>query len=338
MHKPDILIVDDSPAIIQVMANILSKVARLRFATSGPAALALARDAMPDLILLDAEMPGMNGYEVCEALKDDPELQEIPVIFVTSHSDAEFEVRGLEIGAADFIAKPVSEPLLVARVRTQLRMKRLNDELRHVATVDPLTEVANRRAFEDALQREWRRSLRENAPLSMLRVEVDHFKAYGERYGHPAADVCLRAIAASLKQSSLRPGDLVGRLGGENFGVLMPQTSRLGAMHIAHRVLALVERVALPHELSPTSNHVTVSVGMATFDEASSTWEPEPDARRYVRTSPSQPEDLMLAADKALQEAKRAGHAQGWWRDVADAGQVPSRDISLSLLEPEPVA
>lgn len=146
-----ILLVDDDPGMIQVMARILSGLGQLCFAMNGAAALQQAREMVPDLILLDAEMPGMNGYQVCEALKADPALAHVPVIFVTGHSGQDHELKGLEIGAVDFLAKPISEPLLLARVRTQLRVKHLTDELQRIWTVDALTETMNRRAFDDAL-------------------------------------------------------------------------------------------------------------------------------------------------------------------------------------------
>lgn len=142
-----ILLVDDNPGLIQVMGRMLSGLALLRFATDGSAALRQMRDSAPDLVLLDAEMPGLSGFEVCQAMQADPALKTIPVIFVTGHGAVDFELKGLELGAVDFISKPISEPLLVARVKTQLRIKRLTDELREVATMDALTRLANRAQF-----------------------------------------------------------------------------------------------------------------------------------------------------------------------------------------------
>jgi PleD family two-component response regulator len=174
MIKADILLVDDDPGSIQLMARILGDLATLRFATSGADGLRLAHEAAPDLILLDTEMPGMSGFETCRALKAEPTLTNTPVIFVTSHSEAAFQVSGFELGAADFIAKPVSAPLLLARVKTQLAVKQMSDELRRIATVDPLTGVANRRRFDEALEREWRSGQRTNEPLALLMIDVDH--------------------------------------------------------------------------------------------------------------------------------------------------------------------
>src|SRR5664280_2921064 len=168
--------------------------------------------------------------------KAEPALADVPVIFVTSHSEAAFEVAGFEMGAADFIAKPVSAPLVLARVKTQLRVKRMGDELRRIATTDGLTGVANRRRFDESLEREWRRARRSGDPLALLMIDIDHFKLFNDRYGHPAGDACLRSVAQALVGASLRPADLVARYGGEEFVVLLPKTPRAGAEHLARGV------------------------------------------------------------------------------------------------------
>jgi len=303
-----LLVVDDDPGMIQVMGRILSGLGQLSFATSGAAALKQVNERPPDLILLDTEMPGMSGYQVCEQLAAEPRLRDIPVIFVTAHKGAEFELRGLELGAVDFIAKPISEPLLLARVRTQLRIKRLTDELRHIATIDVLTDLANRRRFDEVLAVEWKRGLRNGDSLSLLMVDVDHFKLFNDRYGHPAGDACLRTVGQALAEACRRPGDLVARYGGEEFVVLLPQTSCPGAEQVARRVLEAVSSVRIPHQASPTADHVTVSIGISSHDEQSA-----------VRTTPVLADvggistrtqsELLLCADHALYAAKAAGRA-----------------------------
>ena len=329
MATNKILLVDDDPSIIQVMATILAGVADLRFATDGADALSMARDVVPDLILLDAEMPGLSGFQVCERLKADAALADVPVIFVTSHSDATFEVAGFDLGAVDFIAKPVSPPLLLARVRTQLRVKHLADELRRLSTIDPLTNVANRRLFEEAMQREWRRARRSGDPIALLMIDVDHFKKFNDRYGHPAGDICLQAVARSLSEASLRPGDLVARFGGEEFAMLLPQTPRVGAEHVAHRVLGAIEARAVEHAASPTARHVTVSIGVACYDDASATWLPPSAESRFGGETALHAADLLRAADRALYAAKQAGRAQAQLLDMADV-EAPAlaREIS----------
>ena len=333
----NILLVDDDPGTIQLLGRILSDLGNLRFATSGEDALRLARESAPDLMLLDAEMPGMSGFQVCEALKADPALADVPVIFVTSHSEAAFEVAGFELGAADFIAKPVSAPLVLARVKTQLRVKHMADELRRIATIDVLTGVANRRRFDESLEREWRRARRSGEPLALLMIDVDHFKPFNDRYGHPAGDACLRSVAQALVGASLRPADLVARYGGEEFVVLLPQTPRGGAEHVAHDVLDAVEALGIAHEASLTARHVTVSVGVACYDDDSECWVAPSAASRFAddlraRCSPI---DLVQAADKALYSAKHAGRAQARLLDIADVDTPQlARDIAPSARKP----
>src|ERR1700730_123689 len=228
--KPDmgvsILLVDDDPGAIQLMGRILAEVGKLRFATNGKDALRLARDSAPDLILLDAEMPGMSGFELLRTLKAESSLADVPVIFITSHSEAGFEVSALDMGAADFIAKPLRSSRVLARVRTQLRVKHLADELRRPAPPDALTGGANRRHFDESLEREWLRARRAGDPVSLLMIDVDRFKLYNDLYGHPKGDVCLRHVTQALLSTCKRPADLVARYGGEEVMLLLPQTPR----------------------------------------------------------------------------------------------------------------
>lgn len=316
--NPSILLVDDNPGAIQLMGRLMSGLAQLRFATSGAVALEQMKHAPPDLVLLDAEMPGMSGYQLCEAMKAQPALAHVPVIFVTAHSGPQFELKCFELGAVDFIAKPISEPLLLARVKTQLRIKRLTDELRSIATIDALTELRNRRTFEDLLQVEWRRCLRAGEPIGLLMVDVDHFKMFNDCYGHPAGDGCLRSVAQVLAAVTQRPGDVAARYGGEEFALLLPNTPRAGAEHLAQRLLDAVEQLGMPHEASPTASHVTVSVGLGCYDGDSACWiDPSPDSR-FASSPPFTAADLVGSADKALYSAKRAGRAQAWRLDIDD--------------------
>jgi diguanylate cyclase (GGDEF)-like protein len=339
--KANILLVDDDPASIQLLGRILSEVGNVRFATRAEDALRLVHDSPPDVILLDAEMPGMSGFELCKALKAEPDYAEIPVIFVTSHTETAFEVSGFDFGAADFIAKPVSAPLVVARVKTQLRMKRMADELRRIATTDLLTGVSNRRGFDESLHREWRRARRCDEPLSLLMIDVDHFKPFNDRYGHPAGDACLRAVAQALVQASLRPADVVTRYGGEEFVILLPQTPRGGAAHVAHEILGAVEALGIVHEASPTAAHLTVSIGVGCYDDESACWVPFSPDMRYTRdlSHRRSPTDLVHAADKALYSAKRAGRAQGRLLDIADVESPElARDLSPTSCTPHQIA
>jgi len=342
MSKHSILIVDDDPSTVRLMARILSGVGDLRAATNGTDALRLAREAAPDLILLDAEMPGMSGFEVCETVKADPALADCPVIFITSHSGAAYEVAGLEIGATDFIAKPVSPALLLARVNTQLRIKRLTDGLRQISLVDALTGIANRRCFDETLEREWMRARRSCEAFSLLLVDVDCFKDFNDCYGHLAGDACIRSLAQALVVACLRPADLVARYGGEEFAILLPQTPRAGARHIADRVLEATKALGIAHETSLVARHVTVSIGVGCYDEASPSWSEQTTGSRGAtdRHANCTASDLVLAADAALYAAKHAGRAQVKLRDIADAagsrpaGESPLAHAACRLLLP----
>jgi diguanylate cyclase (GGDEF)-like protein len=246
-----ILIIDDDPASIQVLGHMLGEMAELRFALSGEEGLELARQSPPDLVLLDAGLPGVDGFEVCRRIKADAELTDVPVIFVTSRHDSDTELAGLAAGAVDCIGKPPLAPIVAARVRTQLRIKQLTDELRRAALTDALTGLANRRRFDEQLERERQRALRQCEPLSLLMIDIDHFKAYNDRYGHRAGDACLRQVARAIESQARRPCDEAARYGGEEFALLLPLTDESGARYIADALVAAVVELALPHEDSP---------------------------------------------------------------------------------------
>jgi diguanylate cyclase (GGDEF)-like protein len=324
MHD-NILLVDDDPGAIQLMGRILADVGNLRFATNGEDALRLARDFPPDLVLLDAEMQGMSGYGVLEALKSRAEMADVPVIFVTGHRELAFEVSALKAGAADFIAKPINAALVLARVATQLRLKHMTDQLRIAAATDGLTGVANRRRFDESLEHEWQRGRRRGDPLSLMLIEVDHFKQYSDRFGHRKGDSALQLVAKVLKGSARRTGDLVARSGGEEFALLLPQTRRLGAEHVARRVLGEVAEMNILHPGSGAARHLTVSVGIGCYDESSPCWVNDLAEIRYMgedRRLPCGATDLVMSADSALSCAKQAGRAQFRLEDIS--GQIPS--------------
>jgi diguanylate cyclase (GGDEF)-like protein len=318
MPKPEagsnILLVDDDLGAIQLMSAILLEVGKLRFATNGHDALRLARESEPDLILLDAEMPGMSGFELLKALKADSLLCAIPVIFITSHGEAGIEVSALDMGAADFIAKPLRSSRVLARVRTQLRVKLLTDELRRTATTDALTGVANRRFFDASIDREWRRARLEGTPVSLLMIDVDHFKRYNDLYGHPKGDACLQCVAQALLSASTRPADLVARYGGEEFAVLLPQMSREGAREIAQQSIEAVAAHGIAHQETGATHHVTVSVGIACYDAQSPCWTTLIDSGGTNTLCGVS--DLVLAADKALYSAKHSGRAQAKLQEI----------------------
>ncbi len=289
--RPKILVVDDIPSNVHVLSRILRGDYDIYFATDGEKALELVQTRLPDLVLLDIMMPGMDGYEVCARIKADPTTHDIPVIFISAKSEVEDETRGLEVGAIDFITKPISPPIVKARVRNHLLLKRQADLLRSLSFLDGLTGIANRRRFDETMAREWRRCGRSHHAVSLIILDVDHFKAYNDHYGHQAGDECLRAVAEVLADRMRRPSDLVARYGGEEFICLLPETENDGAVQVAESLRAAVADCAIPHDRSPVTSHVTISLGVATV----------------VPASGGTPDQLAQMADQLLYQAKRSG-------------------------------
>ena len=289
--KPRILIVDDERFNLNTLHALLKDDYKVMVATSGEQALKAAVTGRPDVILLDITMPGMDGYEVCRRLKDDPLTANLPVIFITGLTDADDETRGLELGAADYITKPFNLSVVRARVRTQLRLKQQSDLLESYAFRDGLTGLANRRAFDERAASEWSRCQRAVLPLSAIMIDVDHFKLYNDSYGHAQGDECLRAVAQALAQRIHRAGDLLARYGGEEFVVLLPNTAHADALTVGESLRGAVQALGMEHRASKVTDHVTISVGVATVTPA----EPGPVA------------PLLKGADSMLYACKSAG-------------------------------
>ncbi len=291
---PKLLVVDDEPINIQVMYQAFAGDCQVFMATSGEQALSVCKSNPPDLVLLDVVMPDMDGFEVCIALKAQDATRNIPIIFVTAHTDAAQETHGLSLGAVDFIVKPVNPAVVRARVKTHLTLKFQSDLLRKLVFMDSLTGVFNRRYFDQQLSTEWARASRSGAPLSVILVDVDFFKLYNDRYGHQAGDDALRAVASTLKSCLRRPADLVARYGGEEFACILPDTAFADAMAIAQELERQVRAQNILHEPSHISRTMTVSLGLAT---------------RTV-DSPGDSTALVGLADNMLYRAKSAGRGR----------------------------
>jgi diguanylate cyclase (GGDEF)-like protein len=293
--RPQLLIVDDQPLNIRLFHQIFHADHEVFFATNGEAALEFCKTNFPDLILLDVNMPGLNGYEVCRRLKQDERTREIPVIFVTAQSDVSQEEEGLAAGAVDFIAKSASANVMRARVGTLITLKRQSDLLRTMARVDALTGLANRRHFDETLSSEWRRCTRSGNPLSLALIDIDHFKLFNDHYGHQAGDSCLQQVSACLKAGFARSHDLVARYGGEEFVCVMPETPLEGAEAKAQALEKAVRALRIPHDKSTVAGGiVTISLGVAV-------------------AMPTVGDDcaaLILCADRSLYMAKDAGRGQ----------------------------
>lgn len=291
-QKQIILIVDDVPTNLKVLGTALKDDYHLKLTTSGEEALLIAGSKNPpDIILLDVMMPDMDGYEVCRRLKDAPETKDIPVIFITAMNEEKDEELGLSLGAIDYITKPFSIPIVKVRIKNHLKLKRYRDMLKENSMIDGLTQIANRRRFDESLLMEWNRQKRHLEPLSMLMVDIDFFKNYNDTYGHLEGDECLKQVAQTIKIQLKRPADLAARWGGEEFACILPETDPMEAVSIAENIRKAIIDKALPHKASLVNSVVTVSIGVAT-------------ATPLEETSFQM---LIKKADDALYKAKQNG-------------------------------
>lgn len=318
--RADILVVDDNPANIELLVAILgSHGYRCRIANNGTRALAAARADVPDLVMLDIAMPGMDGYEVCRQLKADPVTQSVPVIFLSALNGVIDKVQAFGAGGTDYIGKPFQLEEVIARVENQVRASRMQREveqrneelarvnaelleatrrledgnalLRKLSESDGLTGVANRRLFDGSLIDAWSRATREGRSIALILIDIDHFKEYNDAVGHLAGDDCLKRVAQALEAEASAAGALVARYGGEEFSVLVADPAQTHVHALAESLRARVELEALPHPRSAVSNVVTVSVGVAVM----------------VPAATHEPALLIDAADQALYRAKAAG-------------------------------
>ncbi|MDD5250327.1 MAG: diguanylate cyclase [Rhodocyclaceae bacterium] len=286
-----VLVIDDNPANAHQLFALLGDDYDILVATRGADGIELAAAQSPDLILLDVVMPDLNGYEVCTRIKADARTADIPIIFVTARDDEDDEAHGLSLGAIDYLAKPLRPAIVRARIKNHIDLKRSRDLLQRLTTLDPLTGIDNRRRFDACLATEWGRAAREAHVLSLVMIDVDHFKRFNDRYGHAVGDLCLTAIAAALQGALLRPADVVARFGGEEFACVLPGTDLAGAAQLAERMRAAVEALSISHDGVAIAERVTISLGVAAAMPQS-----DAQARR-----------LLEAADGALYEAKLAG-------------------------------
>ncbi|QSX37678.1 diguanylate cyclase domain-containing protein [Shewanella sedimentimangrovi] len=290
-ERAKILVVDDQTINIMALNEVFKSDFDVLMALDGVSALEQARNQSPDIILLDVVMPGMDGHEVCRRLKSDPLTEDIPVIFVTSRTDGEDEASGFALGAVDYINKPINPVTVQARVRTQLAVKLQYQIIKNMALTDGVTGIGNRRRFDEALQTLWRQCMRDEQPLTLMLLDVDHFKAFNDHYGHLAGDECLAQVAQCIRQVLKRPSDLLCRYGGDELAALLPNTDLAGAEHLARLIQEQLIQQAIPHEHSTAAASVSLSIGLASQVPAA-----ELDADK-----------LLVLADQALYRAKHEG-------------------------------
>lgn len=308
-YVPLILIVDDERLMrLQLSQSMTQAGYRVRAVANGQECLALFSQLQPDMVLLDAIMPVLDGFTCCAELQTRTEAIHTPILMITGLDDEQSVSRAFEVGAADYITKPIHWPVLLHRVRRLLQQAQLqkqqtlllqqletaNQSLKRLVGLDSLTEVANRRRFDEYLHQEWQRMTRAQQPLSLILADLDYFKVYNDTYGHPAGDECLRQVAQAMQQAVKRATDLVARYGGEEFGVVLPYTGNEGARQVASSIRTHVQALQIPHSGSTASKVVTLSLGVVTT----------------MPTLISTPMDLLQAADQALYQAKQAGRDQ----------------------------
>lgn len=285
---PRLLAIDDSELIHRLLqVRLQGERLELHGALSAQDGLQKARELMPEVILLDIELDTMDGFEVLTHLKADPKTQDIAVIFISAVSDTMDRVRGLDLGAVDFIAKPFEVAELKARVRSALRMQHLVKMLEHRAQIDSLSGLWNRRYFDQRLQQEWSEARRHGRALSLIMCDVDRFKRLNDQFGHPFGDQVIERVAQILTGG--RGSDIACRYGGEEFGMILPSTMAERALEVAER-----HRVAIESQIWPGHADVIVTSSFGVADLRSVS----PDASM---------EQLVSAADTALYRAKQSG-------------------------------
>jgi diguanylate cyclase (GGDEF)-like protein len=290
--KNSILVVDDEAMNITALTHILKQDYTVYVEKDGLGCIEAARELTPDLILLDILMPAMNGFEVITALKKDDITRDIPVIFVTGLNNAQDEEMGFVLGAADYINKPFSAAVVKLRVKNQIQIINQMRIIHNISITDALTGIGNRRFFYTQLEQEWQRSLRQQTPISFLMLDIDHFKAYNDTHGHMQGDMVLRETAVLIQNGLSRAIDKAARWGGEEFAVILPDTTLEGAKLVAERIRQSVEEYAfMMDEKSPTK--ITVSIGI--------------NCNVPKRTEFYSLEAFVSDADKALYHAKATG-------------------------------
>lgn len=289
---PKVLVVDDDPINLQILAQALSEFYQIIMASDGKKALELSLSQSPDLILLDISLPEMDGYQVCRALKNNSKTKPIPIIFITAHDSDESELKGLQLGAADYFTKPFKIPLVLARTAMQIDLKKKTDLLETLVDLDGLTGISNRRMFDRKYSEEWRRNKRRHSALSLCILDVDFFKQYNDNYGHAMGDKCLKVIAQELQKEVKRAGEFVARFGGEEFILIMPDVDETDALEFAETLRQKIIALAIPHEYSSCSDVVTISIGLAYTE---------------MQDNELTKEALLTAADEQLYIAKNRG-------------------------------
>jgi diguanylate cyclase (GGDEF) domain len=360
-----ILLVEDSPTLRYATSALIRAAGHEPvIAESGEQALQVV-DKMPvDMIIMDVEMPGLDGFETTRLIREWLGEHWIPIIFVTGLSEDENLREGIEAGGDDYLIKPVSQVILNAKIRAMERilamrdqMNKLNHELTLLSQRDSLTQLYNRRTFDEKAEEAWRIATRNKAPITLILLDIDHFKQYNDEYGHSAGDTVIRHIATALKRCLHRPSDVVARYGGEEFIAILPGTPKEGAHFVAERIRKTIEALNIKHRGSLTSEKVTASVGVSVtnyttgttlFDQINKAdealYKAKENGRNTVQLINSEPATKILVVDddtatlnlisKTLIGHSQIATAQTGEKCISLAGDLQPDVILLDLYLP----
>lgn len=290
--KPTILAVDDMTTTLLLIHDLLKDTYEVKIAKSGTKALEILESPNDiDLILLDIEMPDINGYDVCKRIKNNETIKNIPIIFITGRTSQEDEEYGLNLGAIDYITKPFNKAIVKLRIKNYLNLKIKNDMLEKLSMYDGLTNIRNRRFFDETFEKTFSEIKRDKKSLAVLMIDIDFFKPYNDNYGHGQGDETLRKVAKALEKTIKRASDFVARYGGEEFVILLKDINKDGVEAVANNLLNAVRELKITHEFSKIENYVTISIGASFYNSNS-------DITKL---------ELLLKADETLYNVKNSG-------------------------------
>ena len=290
--KPTILVVDDMTTTLLLLHDLLKDTYEVKIAKSGTKALEILESPNDiDLILLDIEMPDINGYDVCKRIKNNETIKNILIIFITGRTSQEDEEYGLNLGAIDYITKPFNKAIVKLRIKNYLDLKIKNDMLEKLSMYDGLTNIRNRRFFDETFEKTFSEIKRDKKSLAVLMIDIDFFKPYNDNYGHGQGDETLRKVAKALEKTIKRASDFVARYGGEEFVILLKDINKDGVEAVANNLLNAIRELKITHEFSKIENYVTVSIGVSYYNSSS-------DITKL---------ELLLKADETLYNVKNSG-------------------------------
>lgn len=290
--KATILIVDDSITNIMLLSDILKDEYNIKIAKNGLKALEILNsETQIDLVLLDIEMPEMNGYEVCIEAKNNQKTKNIPIIFVTGKNEQEDEEYGLNLGAIDYIIKPFSKPIIKLRIKNHILLKQKTDLLEQLSIYDSLTNIKNRRYFDENFERIYLESQRDGFSFAIFMLDIDFFKPYNDNYGHGKGDEVIAKVAKSIDKNFQRVSDIVARYGGEEFVIIVKNNNKETLIKLSENVMQSIQELNIEHDFSQISKYITISIGVALYESNSNI--PK--------------EKILTKADESLYLVKKSG-------------------------------